>query len=597
MLDAIKSLIRSHFSRRPPKKKTLRKVKSEPLSRSNSVGASGYSLSSCETPLSRSDSGMSSSSSVSSASSAASLTLAQDRKDVINDVLRFFDAAYLAPKNSPMFRRQFVKGRKGQRRRLKQRPDLVVKMFKRLVKVPLRKLLGDSYHNDYDLVARYELAAEKVVKRRRSNHVQSWRSSARCLPLRYGGVLGVCPITGSSVLDVSDVAHYETDSHVDLVEEDVSKGSAPPMVKRKLKVDDSVPEKVESMRADFDDVPQKSCSSCSKKLSPSQIFPKDADSWGSDVKKTVFCADCWDQHVQKKLMPLMEERKKQEAEGTTVTQKPCKCGSLTHKTTRHRDCPLNKRNLCVRVVPKKTTPPATPQTTTPPKETTPQTTTPPKATTPQTTNTPPQVTTTQTTTPPKARGDETDEYTTETDVGAVYDLGSTTENEDVMTVASQVPIATESEPESNPKPKRRRYARRKRVIYRPKVGDNVLAQYKMNQWYLAQVTHSSRGLHTVYFLEDGEVMEYMTNTDVRPVKNSLVPTRGEMIGRQFIVEDEDDISVSRWKVDRSEGNEFVCVRLGDKVEGEVSITNFDIGYVTFTWMRQMQKMRETGPEA
>ena len=42
------------------------------------------------------------------------------------------------------------------------------------------------------------------------------------------------------------------------------------------------------------------------------------------------------------------DKKKKELENEKdkkITQKPCRCGSITHKRTNHRECPLNKNNI------------------------------------------------------------------------------------------------------------------------------------------------------------------------------------------------------------------------------------------------------------
>ena len=91
-------------------------------------------------------------------------------------------------------------------------------------------------------------------------------------------------------------------------------------------------------------------------------------------------------------------------------------------------------------------------------------------------------------------------------------------------------------------------------------------------------------------------MDNLTPRDIRPVANSLVPTRKEMIGKQIVIDGEKGISLSRWVIRRCHDNEFVCVRLGAKPKGELKKVVFDIGRVTFKWMKQQQKIRELGPK-
>lgn len=472
-----------------------------------------------------------------------------------------------------------------------------MKLFRRLVKVPLRKILGDAYFNDYDLVARYELAAEKIIKRRRSNHVQSYRRSIdkKHLPLRYGGVLGICPLTGSRVADDTNINCSATDA-----------SNVVPAKRRRLDV--------ESLGADFDKVEfrekshKKCCSSCSKNLSPSQIFPKDADAWGETVDKIVFCADCWDKHVQNKMMPLMQERQDKESGSKGKPKKPCKCGSTSHATTRHMDCPLNKRNLCERPEDVASVPPekvvATRRIEKNKSKTCKCGSTTHKRTTHKDCPLKKKI-------KPRSRShvdvikidaectSETDVlYTTETDVGQVHDLGSTTETDPARSgdETSEVDMEELKKLEQrNKKMLAQRNKTKKKPVYKPKIGDNVLAQFRPKKWYLAQVTKCVGAFYTVYFVEDGEVMDKLTLRDIRPVTNNLVPTRKEMIGKQFLVDGEKGISLSRWVIRRCHGNEFVCVRLGAKPKDEIKKAVFDVGRVTFDWMKQQQQIRELGP--
>ena len=482
-----------------------------------------------------------------------------------------------------------------------------MKTFRRLVKVPLRKILGDAYFNDYDLVARYELAAEKIIKRRRSNHVQNYRRSSKHLSLRYGGVLGICPLTGNRVADDTNINCSATDAS-NVVPTNVVPTNVVPTKRRRLDV--------ESLGADFDDVElrekshKKCCSSCSKNLSPSQIFPKDADAWGETVDKIIYCADCWDKHVQNKMMPLMQERQDKELASKAKPKKPCKCGSTSHATTRHMDCPLNKRNLCERPEDVASVPPEKVEASRRVEKN--------KSKTCKCGSTKHKRTTHKDcplNKKNKARSRshveviEIDpEYTTETDVGQIHELGSTTESDPARSgdETSEVDMdelnklaqrnkemLAQRKKDKQPKSKAKT---KKKPIYEPKIGDNVLAQFRPKKWYLAQVTKCVLGFYTVYFVEDAYVMDNLTPRDLRPVANSLVPTRKEMIGKQIVIDGEKGISLSRWVIRRCHDNEFVCVRLGAKPKGELKKVVFDIGRVTFKWMKQQQKIRELGPK-
>ena len=87
------------------------------------------------------------------------------------------------------------------------------------------------------------------------------------------------------------------------------------------------------------------CDDCEKTLTKDQVYPKAQDGWASGIT-ICKCAACWNKNVQQEIIPMMEERaQQQQRDSNSNVNKPCRCGSTTHKTTRHSDCPLNKKNL------------------------------------------------------------------------------------------------------------------------------------------------------------------------------------------------------------------------------------------------------------
>jgi len=108
----------------------------------------------------------------------------QDQADVdvvTRPVLAVFDFPYLALRKSDLFRKKFKRGKDANdHRQLKQNPDIVLPLFKKLVRPVLRRLLGSlhpgaSSGDLSEIYRRYYTAALKVVKKRRANHIQSWR--------------------------------------------------------------------------------------------------------------------------------------------------------------------------------------------------------------------------------------------------------------------------------------------------------------------------------------------------------------------------------------------------------------------------------------
>ena len=654
-----------------------------PLSRNNS-GMSAYNYSASETPLSRSSSGMSSASTCSSASAYSSASskcsqrstsskkkctkrifnaeasqLEQDRKDILVPILTFFDAAYLAPKKSPLFRKKFAKKRNADgSRKLKDKADIVHKLFKRLVRVPLTKILGEVYESDYDLAARYELAAEKIVKRRRGNHVQSWRPSKnnKHLELKYGGVLGVNPLTGIAVVHNDLVSDPEP-----IIAKQIAKPSRSQQQQKTRKPDLNI----ENMEADFDsdddtsppkkkstgakssDPKNKSakilrcCSSCGQTLAECDIQPKDKDSWGVD-SSDVWCADCWDAKVQNELMPLMQERQAKQREAQSVKQssksvkkkktRTCKCGSTTHSMTSHLDCPLNKRNLCSRDDDKTPKTTSTKETSEKPSE---KTNVKKKKTCKCGSTTHQRTTCLRCPLNPKYRPEdihelgwrgagrgkckdkiraalsskgidvdavELDHTASDTDhtvgeeaelvPGVDFDLDDNTEDESqipedesqVPEDESQVSPDAGDDDKATPPP-----------AFLPKVGDNVIAKFERNQWFLAHVTDIDvNGLCRCYFM-DGKVKKRVPLKDIRPPTGVSWPKRGEMIGKHFDYEGDDEVSSSRWVIRRMHEDMYFCTRLGVCPLNEINCDNFEIGYVIKQYVAQQHRIRELGP--
>ena len=129
-----------------------------------------------------------------------------------------------------------------------------------------------------------------------------------------------------------------------------------------------------------------------------------------------------------------------------------------------------------------------------------------------------------------------------------------------------------------------------------RVGDNVLAQFKKNQWYLAQLTHCVGGRYTVYFPDDGNVKKNLRPNQIRPVDPSCTyPRRGSMIGVRWQFEGDEDLSPGEWLVRRIEGNTYICTRISKAPVGEPNSDAFDIGYVINQRLQQLQELQETGP--
>ena len=250
-------------------------------------------------------------------------------------------------------------------------------MFKVLVRIPLRHLLGESFSDHYGIMARYTRAARKVVKKRRANHVQGWRpcNGGMNRHLRYGGRLGEMPPCEMTAAERAIVRKYlrtqknlfaATTRAVESAQpgfpDDTPAPSMTPVaVAESAEADfpDETPAPTmapvvaaEGAQADFPD--ESKCVGCAKPLTQEQTYPKENGDWSNSLPPR--CSECWDKKVQVEMMPLMEERDaiqhesqfQTDTEGDLPSEKPvnpCRCGSITHKSTRHMSCRLNKRNL------------------------------------------------------------------------------------------------------------------------------------------------------------------------------------------------------------------------------------------------------------
>ena len=102
--------------------------------------------------------------------------------------------------------------------------------------------------------------------------------------------------------------------------------------------------------------------------------------------------------------------------------------------------------------------------------------------------------------------------------------------------------------------------------------------------------------HDVYFPDDSQTLKGLTPDRLRPLPASCcVPTRREMIGKEFEYDGDDDIPAGTvWKVRRvNKGNVFQCTKIRGR--GRINIDDFDIGYVMQQYQYQQEQIREKGP--
>ena len=495
-------------------------------------------------------------------------TVTKDRNKVRKPVLGRLDAKFLAPKTTPLFKRFFCKQASSDgTRKKKKNKDMDEELFKHLVRPVLRRLLGHNSWRGSNLVNRYYNAAKFVCKKRRANHVQSWRLSGKHKELIYGGSL---PTPASGISD---------GGHVKLEPQDK------PQRKRKLHLK---PEPA-MMVADFDSGceagsdndengndtdttrdyapkhPRKtSCIDCGKRFEFNDDTEQDHADWAPGAaSRHVRCPPCSDKFVANEVLPehhgkLVNKRKpkdpdaappaRKKSKKTRTRRTQCKCGSKTHLTARHRECPLNKNK---KKNPRPASAPATPTPTPTPTPTQPV-----------------QEPTTTTTTPTPTQPVQEPTTTTSTPTQPVQEPTTTPEYEEER-----------EDSDDNTAP-----------AYRPpayRLGDNVCAKWGPRKWFLSHICAIGVGANTygVYCPVTGDKKqvpaEHVRALDGHTAQNN--PTRADFVrdNVEFVYEGDKEIPEgTRWRVRRvlHEANQFVCVLVSQET-GFANVDNFDIACV------------------
>ena len=509
----------------------------------------------------------------------------EDKAVVTKPILQLLDALYLAPYKSSLFKRQFKNSFKGRKKRqLRKHAELDVPLFRKLTRVTLKRMMQAAENSSSELYSRYYHAAKQVVKKRRANHIQSWRVEGIHKPLIYGG---------QAVYDAKFGSRWQQkDTERDYDVDDSSQHSTPqkqktpacnsqpkpkPVSRRKKQSQTDSVKKVllfegenisfsqskqgffDDMIADFtsadddaegeaeqcgnnDDVKVR-CEGCKKEIDQAAAFPQTND-WSEQTDEKKWCQHCWTEYQKQELIPLIRSRQnkkqisKKKVNDEVATskpakkpaKKPCKCGSFDHRTTRSKCCPLY-RGKRKRAVPAITTPADNNDGTTP------------------------------------AGNNNNDENTP---------AGNNNNDENTPADTTTAP----AEPR-NPKKRQRQVILNTDKCYN--VGANVLANFNnKKQFYFAQVIARQGFLHDVYFPDDAKVKKGLRPCNLRPCPPSTnCPTRREMIGLSFVCDGE------TWKVRMvTTDNNFRCVKLNGG--GDHNTDDFDIGYV----MRTIQKQRE-----
>ena len=499
-------------------------------------------------------------------------------QSITRPIMEEIDTKMLAPLESPLFKRFYKSNRVNGQRTLRRKYEMDMVMFKKLIRPILRRLLGRFLLPVADQVAvysKYYRAAIQIVKKRRANHIQSWRVHGKPKKACYDVLLP--PFHESCLASEASHAMEDYDESMDHDEEesqlqegrddetmDHDEEESQLQEGRDCMDEESQHDEESQLQQEYDPLVDHSdtvtCIDCKCEIPKGYSFPQSDQVWARNKDDSNRCKECWTKFMQQDVVELVandQEREKMLCVVTgskkrKVTQKKktrrkraritrCKwCNSTTHKTKRSKKCPFNKSTTAI-----------TPA---------------------------PAAEDVDSTTPAPAAED----VDSTTPVPAAEDVDSTTPvpaAEDVDSTTTTAPAAEDVS--TPPEPHRQQY----------QIGDNVLGEWRRNQWFLAHVTGFKQGRYELYFPDDGKVKLRVHPKHVKPLpttSNGLnVYKRGDMIDKIFFDDGmnkagtEKVLAEGMWKVRRIDGNEYVCLRSSDcrNKDKTPNCMKYDIGYV------------------
>jgi len=536
---------------------------------------------------------------------------------ITRPIMEEMDTKLLAPFVSPLFKKFYKRKRVNGKRALRRKNEMDMVMFKKLIRPILRRLLGRLLLPVEDQVAvysKYYRVAIQIVKKRRANHIQSWRVHGKPKKACYDVLL---PPFHESCL-ASEASHAMEDRDESMGEDATSQrqkdcGDDETMdqdeEESQLQEGRDYMDEESQVQEEYDPLIDRSdkvtCIDCKCLIPKGYSFPQSVQVWARNKDDSNRCKACWTKFMQQDVAEQVANDKEREnmlcvvtgSKKRKVTQKNktrrkrgritrCKwCNSTTHKTKRSKKCPFNKLTTAITpAAPAAEDLDSTATTPAPAAEDLDSTATTPApaaedvdstATTPA-----PAAEDVDLTTPVPAAEDV--DSTTTTPVPAVEDVDSTTTAPADQDVSTPPP----------PKPHRQKY----------QIGDNVLGEWRRNKWFLAHVTGFKQGRYELYFPDDGKVKLRVHAKHVKPVpttSNGLKNyKRGDMIDKVFFDDGMNKSGTERvmaegmWKVRRVEGNEYVCLRSSDcrNKDETPNCMKYDIGYVIR--QREMSEQNE-----
>ena len=321
----------------------------------------------------------------------ANAQLKADKRIVTAPILAKIDAEYLALHPSvrnTLFRRKFkrLRGPNGERM-LKKNKDIVIPIFKQLVGPVLKRLTLRHLRSEqavdpavsYNILwRRFYYAALQVTKKRRANHIQSWRGEVAGThkPLIYSGghqrddftPTAVAPPPASPAAPTTPTTPAPATRAISAP---VATAAAVPAPTTPAPTTPAIPTLAPQASDVADDVDfPVVCCQCDKELKKEEQFPK-GDAWGAQSYK-VWCVTCWEKQSQQmvrshiedpakcdeKLRELARKRpadkvnEKQTPRRKRQATKQCKwCGSTSHKRKTSKACPHNPKYVAPAIAP------------------------------------------------------------------------------------------------------------------------------------------------------------------------------------------------------------------------------------------------------
>ena len=568
--------------------------------------------------------------------------------------MRLLDATLLAPLTSPLFRR-FVK--KSDPSSLKLNAEIVFDDFKHRIRGTIRDLCAKANSADPFLDQRYFWCAYDLVRKRRANHIQSWRKHGMPSNFTYGGKAAYEAIYGKLKEAPKQKRRPRASRKKKLFPAPTpapapTSTSPPPPQLRRLSIDkvfsdsddetyedeesDKVMQEEESQEpSDFDPFenvdlmeefvqcancqrlfdwnnsfrgdqePPKfcdrcqseefvcTCESCGKKLTARQGYPKGNSSWASGEHGKSWCATCYSKVLHEQIIPQYNEFIAEQERRIEHIRQKRKRGDDTIEGEPEKKTQKTPCKKCGALTHKTARSRLCPFN----KKYQQLSVTPPP--------------TRKVSPAPRKFGGKAPRH--------LPPMAIITEPVFAGDEPPPQPVAdVDSDAEANPSPQSVVAGADPPpspvlvdvddestppppcpVVYA--VGTNVLARFNRNQYALTHVIKREGTSYDVYFPEDGMVKRRLPLTRLRSCPDSYAaPKVTDMLGKTFVYEGDDEIDEGTvWRVrqivDGDNGvPEYRCTLT--EGTGRLNVTNFDVGYVMRTIKKQLEKDRETGPK-